>query len=391
MSSNNSDRQNQDESSRQFTIDETTFTSDERNSVSSQDTFNMTTLSKHLWSLEKQQQKNQQETQTVFQTIFAQLTDQNSSKTSTSLDEPFSNLQLTIEHENNQQRFVTLVSITMSSTSKFTKLSNAQLLSDEQDLSFESWMIQVQEKLKVNADHYFFVYAQILCVFDRITDDAQKHLQARYRLEAIDRFETAQDMIDHLVSIYINLNRERETRYLYNNLRMKTAETFLEFQTKFLHLTRAGNIAAENLRDDLYDKLIIRLQNAIALVLLDLSSYSVLSRRCISLDAELTRIDQRNSRVRETREKSTLFDEAKTRAEQYTETISIITVTSTSFVRVTIKTSRRFESVDVTHIICFNCEEKGHYVNVCFKSKKSLNLKDIEKEHFLESSRNEHF
>ena len=184
-------------------------------------------------------------------------------------------------------------------------------------------------------------------------------------------------MIDHLASIYTNPNREREAKYLYNNLRMKTAETFLEFQTKFLHLAGEGDIAAGNLRDDLYDKLTVRLQNAIAPVLLDLPSYSVLSRRCISLDAELTRIDQRNSRVREAREKSTLSGEAKARAGQYTETIPITTATSTPSVRATTETPRQSESVDATHITCFNCGEKGHYANVCSKPKKPLDLKDI--------------
>ena len=45
---------------------------------------------------------------------------------------------------------------------------------------------------------------------------------------------------------------------------MRTAETFPEFYTQFLHLASEGQIPAEDLQPDLYDKLTIELQCAIA-------------------------------------------------------------------------------------------------------------------------------
>lgn len=389
MSSNKPPHQTQDETSRQPTVDQTTPAPQDEDSDTPRGTLNMATLGKHLRNLEKQQQKDQRDTQAVLQSILAKLANPAPSKTRVQTNPESPGLHPSIENEDDRQRSVTPVSTTTSSASKSTKLPDPQLLSDGQDPSFDNWMILVVGKLEVNHDHYPSAHAQMLYVFGRTSGNAQKHLQARYRVGAIDRFQTAQEMVDHLASIYTNPNREREAKYLYNNLRMKSSETFIEFQTKFLHLAGEGNIATSNLRDDLYDKLTIRLQNAIAPVLPDLHSYPTLSRRCINLDAELTRIDQRNNRVLHAREKNTMSGETKFRAGQDAGTIPATATTPTPLVRATPEKSRRSESANLDKVECFNCGEKGHYANVCPKPKKQLDLKDIEEENSSESSGNE--
>jgi hypothetical protein len=84
-------------------------------------------------------------------------------------------------------------------------------------------------------------------------------------------------MIKHLASIYTNPNRERDAKYQYNSLQIKSLETFLKFQTKFLHLVGEGNIAEANIRDNLYNKLTAKLQTIITPVLPDLMTYAMLS------------------------------------------------------------------------------------------------------------------
>ena len=46
---------------------------------------------------------------------------------------------------------------------------------------------------------------------------------------------------------------------------MKATETFTNFYTRFLHLAGEGRIPEEDLCPDLYDKLTLELQHAIAL------------------------------------------------------------------------------------------------------------------------------
>jgi hypothetical protein len=68
-------------------------------------------------------------------------------------------------------------------------------------------------------------------------------------------FATAQEIIQHLASIYVNPNKVRDAKYDYNRLTMKTSQTFVEFQTRFLHLASEAQIPIESLRLDLFDKL----------------------------------------------------------------------------------------------------------------------------------------
>jgi hypothetical protein len=47
---------------------------------------------------------------------------------------------------------------------------------------------------------------------------------------------------------------------------MRTNETFLDFYTQFLHLAGKGRIPDKDLRPDLYNKITLELQRAIALL-----------------------------------------------------------------------------------------------------------------------------
>jgi hypothetical protein len=81
----------------------------------------------------------------------------------------------------------------------------------------------------VNADYYEDEEAKMLYLFNRTTRDAQKHLRPRYDDESLVRFTSAQEMIQHLAAIYVNLNRVRDAKYDYNRLTIRTSQTFIEF------------------------------------------------------------------------------------------------------------------------------------------------------------------
>ena len=73
-------------------------------------------------------------------------------------------------------------------------------------------------------------------------------------------------MIKHLASIYKDPFQVRNARRDYRKLMMRSTETFTDFYTRFLHLASEGQIPDEDLRLDLYDKLTLELQRAIALM-----------------------------------------------------------------------------------------------------------------------------
>jgi hypothetical protein len=71
---------------------------------------------------------------------------------------------------------------------------------------------------------------------------------------------------------------------------MKTTKTFSEFYTRFLHLASEGQIPAKDLQLDLYNKLTIDLQRAIAPIEESLATLQDLQKALRRLDQNLRQI-----------------------------------------------------------------------------------------------------
>ena len=90
---------------------------------------------------------------------------------------------------------------------KTTKIPDPPLLTDGKEPTFESWKLQIQGKLQVNSDHFFSNKARIAYVFSRTGGNAQKHLQPRYDEDSKDLFQSDEEMIKYLASIYKDPHR----------------------------------------------------------------------------------------------------------------------------------------------------------------------------------------
>ena len=73
-------------------------------------------------------------------------------------------------------------------------------------------------------------------VFGHTGGDAQTHLCPQYATDSADPFISEKEMINHLSFIYEDPFKVQNACLNYKNLNMKTTETFLAFQTCFLHL-----------------------------------------------------------------------------------------------------------------------------------------------------------
>lgn len=82
------------------------------------------------------------------------------------------------------------------------KIPDPATLTDGQDPTFESWKIQIQDKLRINADHYPSEDSRKAFVFACTGGDAQGHLRPRYTSDAAELFGSYNDMIDHLATIF---------------------------------------------------------------------------------------------------------------------------------------------------------------------------------------------
>jgi hypothetical protein len=185
-----------------------------------------------------------------------------------------------------------------SGSGKPTKLPDPPILTDGKDPTFERWRIQMQDKLRVNADQFQSMVAMKAYVFNRTGGDAQGHLVPRYEDGSTDPFLTSQSMIDFLATIYEDPYKVQNARLDYKSLSMKSTETFSDFHTRFLQLAGQAKIPSDDLRPDLFDKLTLELQRTVLPVYTTLSTEKALADQCVALDNGLRRIRARSDRAK---------------------------------------------------------------------------------------------
>lgn len=259
---------------------------------------------------------------------------------------------------------------------KSTTLPCPPLLTDGKEPEFTSWKIQMQDKLRVNSDHFHSLDSELAYVFSRTAGDAQAHLLPRYASSSVERFTDAPDMLSHLATIFEDPFRTANARYEYKNLAMKTTERFPAFHTRFLHLAGEARIPTDDLTPDLFDKLTLKLQRALLPVLPTLTSVKELADRCASTDQWLHRIDDRAERFR-TRNgpanatappvRNTTPTPAVTRAA--TPAIAPGNTTAPRSRTPTDRVRPVYESAEKQRLsnlgACFTCKQTGHFSRDC--------------------------
>ena len=176
------------------------------------------------------------------------------------------------------------------------KVIDPPILTNGTDPTFDHWKLQIQDKLEVNSDHFSSIRARMVYVFSRTGGDAQSHLSPRYSSEASDPFQSDEEMVAHLASIYEDPYKVQNARHSYKSLMMKPSETFTDFRTRFLHLAGQARIPDEDLALDLFDKLTLELQRAVLPMYPDIQTAKELMQRCQALDQGLQRIKARVDR-----------------------------------------------------------------------------------------------
>ena len=272
------------------------------------------------------------------------------------------------------------------------KIPDPRFLSDGVDPTFKSWKIQIQGKLRVNSDHFSSEEDKMLYIFNCTQGDAQTHLLPRFQDDSPSRFVSTMEMINHLAAIYINPNEVRDARYEYGRLTMRTTQTFNEFQTTFLQLAGQAQIPQASLQMDLYDRLTTPLQRGIAPTLSEIGSFTQLCKKALSVDSELRRIDAREDRRRQLRERVSGTRSFKPTGEQAPVLRARSAIPSTTLPDTTsarTETPRTREGrvnllKDLKDVICYNCQQPGHYASACAEPKK-LELKEIQEGEELSS------
>ncbi|EED15081.1 conserved hypothetical protein [Talaromyces stipitatus ATCC 10500] len=166
-------------------------------------------------------------------------------------------VELIAEHDDALARMRELAregttSTTSISQKKSTKLPNRKRFSGGDDPKFASWLIDVENKLETNADHYPTALARMQYVKSMCEGAAAEHLVPRLQKDSLERYRDADDMIEHLKTIYHNANSvtkaKRELRRLYMN-----DTKFQDFLSKFVLKAQESELPSSQWKDELYE------------------------------------------------------------------------------------------------------------------------------------------
>lgn len=254
--------------------------------------------------------------------------------------------------------------------SKSPKLPDPATFSGDQDdkLSFEDWMIRIQGKLEGNADHFSTEPLRLAYVVSRLTGDAAKHTAPRLRVGGINKYGTAQELLDHLREIYEDPDRRDKARQKFKSLYMKQSDNFHDFYTKFLHLASEAEIGTSELSYELNDKLSLSLRAQVMTKFLEKPTLAEFARYCTNVDTQLKVISGKRERV--VRNQSIPFA-----AKLPTVSSSLKSANTPSATTTVVSTSTPLrarpqysdpEQQKLSNIgACFSCGKTGHLSKFC--------------------------
>ncbi len=147
---------------------------------------------------------------------------------------------------------------------KFFKFLNSFIFTDENELTWNSWRIKINDKLQTNIDHFDNENICIVYVISRLEDDAAEHIFAQHWHDALHSYISIDKLFKHLKEIYDELNKNQKCRREYNALR-QADKSFNVFYFNFMKLFNYLEYDYHILMNDLQNKINNRLQNTLSI------------------------------------------------------------------------------------------------------------------------------
>ncbi len=146
---------------------------------------------------------------------------------------------------------------------KSFKFLNSSVFIDEDESTWNSWRIKMNDKLQTNVDHFNNENICIVYVISRLEDDAAEHIFAWRWHDASHSYTSINKLFEHLKEIYDELNKNRKCHHEYNALRQSN-KSFNVFYFNFMKLFNYLDYDNCTLMNDLQNKINNRLQNALS-------------------------------------------------------------------------------------------------------------------------------
>ena len=244
---------------------------------------------------------------------------------------------------------------------KSFKFSNSSVFIDEDESTWDSWRIKIDDKLQTNVDHFVDEIICIVYVISRLKNDAAEHIFVQHHHDALHSYILIYKLLEHFKEIYDELNKNWKCHHKYNTLR-QADKSFNVFYFNFMKLFSYLEYNDCILMNDLQNKINNRLQNALSICS---ENFTLLTRLRIFLQ-DVNSKQRVNYQLRSKRctiiiKVTVIFDKCATSLSVTTLIINYDKLTIFS----TFKSAR-------SSIICYICKILDHL----FKNRSQLNKID---------------
>jgi len=245
---------------------------------------------------------------------------------------------------------------------KFFKFSNSFIFTDEDESTWDSWRIKIDDKFQTNVDHFNNENICIVYVISRLEDDAAEHIFAQYWHDALHSYILINELFEHLKEIYNELNKNQKCCRKYNALR-QADKSFNVFYFNFMKLFSYLEYNDCTLMNDLQNKINNRLQNALSVCS---ENFTSLIRLRIFLQ-DVNSKQQVNYQLRSKR--CTVIVKVTVVSDKHATTfLSIMMTLIIDYVKSIIFSISESDRVK-SFIICYICKTSRHLFKNCSQNK----------------------
>ena len=119
------------------------------------------------------------------------------------------------------------------------------------------------QKLEANHDHYDSPQLHHAYVASCCDGKAYKHIMPWLWSKSVNLYEDSINMLEHLKTIYNDLNWVITVKNQFQQLYIKLTDWFHDFLSEFLYLAAEAGVSDNNLKDELYHWITTKLQELI--------------------------------------------------------------------------------------------------------------------------------
>ncbi len=241
---------------------------------------------------------------------------------------------------------------------KSIKLSDSSLFEDSRQ-NVNNWLFQMQNKLKMNKNHFSIEEMKIAYVKSWVSETMIKHIALRMRNMITNSFLEAKKILSIINKMYDDLNRHHTTQRQFLKL-YQNKIFFHEFWMKFQRLSVKLEYNNEILLDDFQHKISSDLQQVmINEWTMNLNEFINI---CMQVNVQLTKLNA--------------WSALKTSTTQVAHFIASILTTITTAISASISAWKKLKILNVDFArkklfkkeLCFKCKKSKHRAHDCLKS-----------------------